>query len=436
VPKAGQQALAASSAVDVTYARPGPAPTFDMDHQLFADNLVAQLAGQTVGYEYAIYQGQTLKRSGAGGYAVRSSALMSPDRRISIGSTSKTITAAAVMRAIEILKAKGKNVSIDSPIAPYLPATWPQGAHVSEIKIKDLLRHTSGLRTGADTYEDLVQVIAAGASADNWAARNDSFYCNSNFTLFRIILPYMLYGHEPFDHQSNPELEAQIRELQEDLATAAPNQKPAIIAQIKALQAQKAPAPGEDIAVHLSKRYVEFVQTEVLAKVGLGNVWINPRGAAEAIGYYNTNDPDKVFGGYADAEAVRGVGAGFWFMSAKELGKFIGGLRAGKIISAASYQAMTANRLGLWIGGSDSGGTFWHNGAFDRGDAGPGLRGAWVTFPNGVTAVVFYNSTNWKIVNGAIARADDGKPVEAIPAPQAIITNAYNAAIALQPLQP
>src|SRR4029077_11884524 len=118
--------------------------------------------------------------------------------------TSKTITAAAVMRAIEILKAKGQNVSIDSPIAPYLPATWALGAHVSEIRIKDLLRHTSGLRTGADTYEDLVQVIAAGATADNWAARNDSFYCNSNFTLFRIILPYMLYGHEPFDHQSNP----------------------------------------------------------------------------------------------------------------------------------------------------------------------------------------------------------------------------------------
>src|SRR5262249_54022371 len=153
------------------------------------------------------------------------------------------------------------------------------------------------------------------------------FYCNSNFTLFRIMIPYMLLGREALESNPNAALDAQIKELQEDLQTAAPNQKPAIIAQIKALQAQKTPGGSEDPATRTSRHYVEFVQDEVLAKVGLGSVWINPRGAGEKMQYYSMNNPVDVFTGYSDQEAIRGVGAGFWFMSAKELGKFIAGLR-------------------------------------------------------------------------------------------------------------
>ena len=415
------------------------------DFALFAQNLDIQLNGKTIGYEYAIYQGEALLKSGSGGYAIRASKTpMSADHRISVGSTSKTITAAAVVRAIEVLKAQGKSISLNSKIAPYLPKAWaPFGPHVGEITLKDLLQHASGLVTGADTFDQLKQVIQSGATAADWSTRAvnpGSKYCNCNFTLFRIIIPYMLDGAAAYENPGagNAAIDAQIKNLQAEvqglqaeLQTAAPGQKPGLVSQIKALNKQiaalkKKLTPVETVEIATAKRYVQFVQSQVLAKVGLGGVWINPRSAAETIYYYNVNDGTKIFKGYSDDQALRGVGAGFWFLSAKEYGKFIAGLRAGKIV--ASFQTMTASRLGMWMGSSDAGTTWNHNGAFTVGDAGPGLRGDWMAFDNGVTAVIFYNSSNWKIVNGKIARDSKNNPIEAIPAPQTIIRDAFNAA--------
>jgi CubicO group peptidase (beta-lactamase class C family) len=352
---------------------------------------------------------------------------MTADTKISIGSTSKTITAAAVMRAIEILTAKGKSVSIDTPMAQYLPTGWTKGPHVGEITLKDLMRHSSGLLPSKDLYEELKAMIAAGPSATNWATRMDSpgsKYCNCNFTLFRIILPYMVYGREAIE--GSPQvaaqaaaLEAEIAALQAELQTASPAEKPAIAAQIKQLQKQKAKLPGqpsESIEIRTAKLYVQFVQEQVLAKIGLGSAWINPKGASQLITYYNFKNPAKTFTGYSDDTALRGTGAGFWFMSAKEYGKFIGGLRTGKIISAASYQTMVSNRLGMFGSQSEAGMCVEHNGAFTyQGEA--GMRGAWIAFPNGVTGVVYMNSVN-----------------PDLPAPQTILRTAFNAAFKLQQL--
>ena len=65
-----------------------------------------------------------------------------------------------------------------------------------------------------------------------------------------------------------------------------------------------------------------------------------------------------------------------------------------------------------------------HNGAFTYGAPGAGMRGAWMMFPDGITAVVFYNSVNWKT----------GTTVEEMPAPQTIVLDAFNAAYGLQTL--
>jgi hypothetical protein len=393
VPQQGGQALGASTAAKITYSKPGPAPQFDFDYDLFAQNLVLQLDGKTMGYEYAIYHDGVLMKAGANGFAVQGSKPMTPDTRISIGSTSKTVTAVAVMRALEMLK--GKGVTLDSTIAQYLPSTWEIGAHVNDITLKDLLRHTSGLTQGVDEYGQLKALIAAGASAGDWQNRAQQKYCNCNFTLLRIILPYMVHGREAMEAN--------------------------LVDQVL-------------VSKRTSDLYVEFVQKQVLAKVGLGNVWINPRGS-EAMRYYNFDNPSQVFTGYSDDTARAGVGAGFWFMSAKEYGKFISGLKAGKIIPASAVQTMTSNILGMWRGTSRSGTTFNHNGAFTYDDPGAGMRGAWMLFPDGTVAVIYYNSANWKTQDGAVVRGANGKPVEEMAAPQTIITNAYNAAFDMKQVQ-
>jgi CubicO group peptidase (beta-lactamase class C family) len=99
-------------------------------------------------------------------------------------STSKTITATAVMKAMEDLNIQGKSISIDSQIAPYLPSDWTLGLHVNEMTFKDLLTHMSGLRPATndpDTYDGLRQTIANGTT--NFRKFK---YVNGNFCLFRL----------------------------------------------------------------------------------------------------------------------------------------------------------------------------------------------------------------------------------------------------------
>lgn len=425
------QGAAASSAVALTYTKGGgkggQTPTFGFDFDRFAYNLTTLMQDKAIGWEFAIYDGITLKASGAGGFAKLSPKKpMSADTRMNIASPSKTITTAAVMRAFEILKAKGKIVTLDAKIAPYLPTGWAKGPHVDEITIKDLLRHGAGFTRNFELYEDLRAMIADGP--ENWERRyTDGImetYNNSNFMLLRIILPYIVYGREAIEGSPAvaaqvAAIEAEIAALQAELKTASPAEKPLIAAQIKQLQKQKAALPGqpgESVEVRTAKLYVQFVQKEVLAKVGLGNTWINPRSPSEAITFYNFKNPSKTFAGFTDDMALRSTGASYWFMSAKEYGRFVAGLRNGKIVSASSYKTMHDAQIGMFYLDSVAGDARHHNGRYTF-DNKSGMRSAWVAFPNGVTAVLFMNSYNPEL-----------------DFPQETLREAFNAAFKMQQL--
>lgn len=83
----------------------------------------------------------------------RGHAPMTPDTPISVASVTKLFTATAVM-----LLAERKALSLDDPMAKYLPGTLIQGIHVyegkdysGEITIRELLSHRSGI---ADYYDE------------------------------------------------------------------------------------------------------------------------------------------------------------------------------------------------------------------------------------------------------------------------------------------
>ncbi len=357
LPQKGQQKLQPSSTVKVTYTKPGVQPEFEnieADLNKFANNLKSRLDGKTTGYSYAIYQYDTLKKSGAGGYAVLSSVPQSPDRRMTTLSMSKTITAAAVMKAMEKMNEREprnryrRGISINSLIAPYLPSDWTLGPHVSEMTFKDLLTHTSGLRNATDdpgTYEGQRQTIAKGATDANF---RKNFYANNNFCLFRIIIPYMLNGRAGVENLSN-------------------------------------------IEARTSGLYTSFVKQHILGPLGLSAVSLAPSGPQEEIRYYNFHFPQYYFVDDSYDHASRRSGAGYWFMSAKEFGKFIVGLRSGKIVSAATFKLMTDNNLGMY-GENSTHGRYWnHNGGFGK-QNGTGGAADWMIFPDGITAVILFNS--------------------------------------------
>jgi CubicO group peptidase (beta-lactamase class C family) len=377
VPRAGRTAFAPSAAVKVTHVKAGPYPVIlDFDIRRFEQNLKKRLAGMVTGYSYAIYEYDVLKFAGAGGHAVLPNVLHSPDKRETALSMSKTITAAAVMKAMEEMRARGLSITIDSPIAPYLPSNWTLGPHVTEMTFRQLLTHKSGLRPAEvdpdsndpDTFINLRQSIQYGATDENFASP-EGFYANANFCLFRVIIPYMVSDREP------------LKMVEPMLAT---------------------------IAQTTGDIYVEYVQTHLLQPIGLSGISVVPTGPTPYTRYYNFANTSESFTDPTDGTARLRTGAGYWHMSAKEFGKFISSLRHhDKIISSESMKIMRDNNLGMYEAESPAGKSWEHNGGYQAGGA--GSVSAWMAFSNGVTAVIFANS------QGGLAEA-----------PQEVVRNAFN----------
>ncbi len=359
VPRKGRLNLAPSPAVKITYRKPGPQQVIqDFNIDRFEQNLKARLVGKATGFAYAIYEYDTLKKAGAGGHAVWPQVPHSPDRRTTMLSMSKTITAAAVMKAMEQMRARGQNITINSPIAPYLPSNWTRGPRVDELTFKHLLTHKGGLRgvdvdpdtNDVDTYVNLRQTIANGVINENFGKW---VYQNANFCLFRIIIPYMVSDRAV-------------------LKTSESN--------------------TDFIARHTGITYVRYVQNHVLEPIGLGGINVVPTGPMPYTRYYKFNSPLISFTDPTDDTATLRTGAGYWHMSVKEFGKFISALRHhGKIVSSDSFKVMKDNELGMY-GVPETHGSYWnHNGGTGK-EGGPGAVSDWTIFPNGITAVIHINS--------------------------------------------
>jgi CubicO group peptidase (beta-lactamase class C family) len=174
----------------------------------------AKINGQAVGYAYRIVRGGALTNGyNAFGHA-RTAAdppvtAMSVKAPFDIASVTKTLTAVAVLHLLA-----AEQVSVKDSIAPYLPPTWQLGPGVSAITFEQLLTQTSGIQVpkGADdiSYSGLKalmgQTIDPGYKASCYqdyqqrlqGEQGVACYTNTNFALFRLIIPYLW-------HRGNPE---------------------------------------------------------------------------------------------------------------------------------------------------------------------------------------------------------------------------------------
>ncbi len=184
----------------------GAIPVFNMDR--FESNLNDAFGPQTVGYQYAIgHNGALARASGLGLTGLARTDADPPNtsqvasKEINIASISKTITAMVLLRLLE-----QRNVSVDSPIAPWLPASWVLGAGIGpvpagpQLSFRELLTHRSGLNANLNTsyqYADLQNYAAAGISA---ADKLVTTYQNANFAMFRVVIPYLRYGSDGVDN--------------------------------------------------------------------------------------------------------------------------------------------------------------------------------------------------------------------------------------------
>lgn len=338
-----------------------------------------QLEGNFVGYAVAIYQSGTLKLSTSGGWAVIDEKKFDSNVRFSMGSMGKTISAAAIVRAL-----RATRKSIDDPIHRELVG-WEMGPNAEKVTYRMVLTHTTGLDVLQGTSQSELKAQFAEGLPELPAKHE---YSNANFDLTRFLLP---------------------------LLTLPKVSRSMMIAR---------GASDSD----WGKAHIAHVKKEILKPCGLPDVDVVYTGPPPKTRYYaSLADPDRFHESNTLQRAQEFVGAGWWTMSAREYARFIDRLRAGSevkpfgppelaqnVVLPGIWKTMRDNRaqtdpnvgLGLFRMDVPDGDAFCHNGGV------PFHSSAWAALPNGVTVVICRNS---------------GGPM--LLAPQDVIRAAYEQAV-------
>lgn len=167
-------------------------PDYAVDLAKFGDNLREALSGKAVGWAFAITSGGKVVAKWAGGRSAvknvgdsgKTDRYYSSTTENEIASTSKTVTAVAVARALY-----KRGTTLDERVAPYLPKQWKLGKGMDQVTFRQMLRHVGLKHPGnvcsTNPYECLKRAVEAGITSAPG-------YNNIHFTLMRVVLPFIV----------------------------------------------------------------------------------------------------------------------------------------------------------------------------------------------------------------------------------------------------
>jgi CubicO group peptidase (beta-lactamase class C family) len=171
----------------------GVTPDFSFNIDKFEQNIKTTYSGQTAGFSFSISVGDQVKKYGAWGNARLGDDgidAYTPETRQHIFSVSKFVTAVAICKALNSL-----NKTLDEKVKKYLPTSWTIHSDYDDLTFRELLSHKSGFTVESDFYNTLRDMIAQPQG-------NQAYdYNNSNFTLCRILLPYLRYDRNWLEQQ-------------------------------------------------------------------------------------------------------------------------------------------------------------------------------------------------------------------------------------------
>lgn len=164
-----------------------------------AQILQDSLSAHDIGYSFAIAQGGNEVMQGAGGPQSRvfegiGEAPMTVSSKMQIASMTKTLTAAAFLQL-----AQKHNITPQTFISPYLPASWKKGPLIETLTFDDLLKHRSGFRNynnNCNTAGNFLENRWGGLKEliEKGIQEHEKTYCyqNANYSLFRVLIPSLL----------------------------------------------------------------------------------------------------------------------------------------------------------------------------------------------------------------------------------------------------
>jgi CubicO group peptidase (beta-lactamase class C family) len=320
-------------------------PAFDMDR--YEENIHQALDGSVIGYAYTIGKDGQQARTGQDGWARTASnppaTPQSFDKPMHVASVSKTLTAVAILKLLD-----EKGLTADAKVAAYLPSDWTLGPGVENLTFKDLLSHRSGLTANgtqngnATQYDSLQFYISQGVGPKVYD------YSNSNYALFRVILPH-LWGVTPW-------------------------------------------APGADLDEITAEMYVYYMQENIFKPIGIDARVDNS--VQDPTLYYSF--PESVDGGVGGDTDFKMTCGGFgWYLSSHDMANFAAHMYFDEqFFPSHLREQMEDDELG-WFGNSGDHGTYYsHNGGWRYTNPEPprGLRSCLIHFPNGVQTALVVNS--------------------------------------------
>ena len=322
-------------------------PKFNID--LFEQNLQDALDGKVTGYSYSISQNGNKYADGADGHAVvpvrgQGGVDQSPNKRMTIASISKTMTAIAFYKVCEQV-----NMVIETPIKWYIPQSWTVHESMEDVTFGDLLRHESGIKEGGSSYEGLREIVENGV---NPADKGGYHYINANYAFFRIIIPHILHYQDMFDIKDDHDL----------------------------------------LETETAMIFRQYLQDEVFSPVGINNVKWTPAANNPTLCYdYNDESNPWLTGDYNLTAGPYGL-----YLSSNNILNVFAHAKYVDSYLAPEYRDLLLNEgMGTKKKYGDHGLYPSHGG--DWKNNGRGMTGLVMSFPNNVEATLLINCRNGAI---------------------------------------
>ena len=344
----------------------------DVDVGLMGGLIGFALQQGSVGYSYSIYRNGAEVVSGAGGSVnVDAGIDYTEDTRQEIASLSKTLTAMAVLQALD-----DAGLDPSESIINYLPAHWEIHPSVAEITFDELISHHSGLVNSASLpeeslYYNLEDSVAAGRSSDLLGPEDGYDYVydyeNVNYGLCRYLLAFLVAPKEmsAFDEQW---FESDGLPISQWIAST----------------------HQDEFARDL---YLDYVRANVLAPSGVTmDVDVFDWDSTSPDVRYH-NFADTSLGGYANDDNTETCGPRGFVMRSGEVARVMSTLEVGGNVSTTVRDWMKLFLLGL-RSGQWSGDTFYYKTGGNEDDLGRGRECVLVLCPNNIQVVFHTNSRN------------------------------------------
>lgn len=336
-----------------------PGPVFNPE--TFKKNLQAALSPAR-GYGFVITQNKVIVKTADSGIGRQSAAGGGPDlpysidNFINIASVTKPLTATTFLMFMRY-----RDITLDSTIGRWLPDGWTKNSKMAKLTFRQLLTHTSGIRTSSTSWASLKSVIANAPEGDNTRS-----YSNVNLALFRAILPKM----------NN----ITVYNLEQKGST-------------------------DDFERWMAERYIMIIQDNIFKKIGLEDRACIPIAGKTMDMFNEAPSPIK---SAATGDWTNFCGGGGFYLTTKDLAKFMVYLvHTDDFLTTSEKALMETEMIGWWGKFSVKNGTaYGHDGALYNDDDGnkaittgePGLQTIILKFPGSVELALSVNSigSGWR----------------------------------------